>query len=341
MDVSNKKSRGYTGLMNLGNTCFMNSCIQIISHTYELHPILFNTTLNKNSLDGLLFKEFQDLLHIMWKENCIVSPNKFLSVTFQVALKKNKETFAGYNQNDLSEFLLFILDSLHNSISRSVDARITGKPENTIDEIAINCYSFMKKTYEREYSEMMDIFYGIYVSEIKSKEGLIHSMTPEHFFTLDLSVSIDDNNIYDCLNNFVQHESLTGENAWYNEKTKMKEEVEKRYMFWSFPKVLVLVLKRFSSNGKKKIKKQIDFPIHGLNLSKYVIGYNPQSYIYDLYGVANHTGNIEGGHYTSFVKTADNQWIHFNDSNLSKIGESNIVTNMSYCLFYRKKNNLL
>jgi ubiquitin carboxyl-terminal hydrolase 8 len=350
MDLTKYHNKGLTGLENLGNTCFLNSCMQVLNHTYELNSLLdsnkYKMFLKENDSDSSITTEWNDLRNVMWSGNGIVTPKKFVFNVQRVAAIKNKDIFTGYAQNDMPEFLLFMIDCMHNSIARSVNMLISGNIENNIDEMAVKCYETLKQTYSTEYSEIMDIYYGMFVSEIISKDGRIrHVMKPENYFILDLPI-MDGNqiatNLYGCFEFFIKPEILEGENAWMNEKTGQKEDIKKQISFWNFPKIMVIVLKRFTPDGQYKINQHIDFPVENLNLSRFVRGYNPSSFVYDLFGICNHSGGPMGGHYTSFVKNSQNQWIHYNDRNVEIVSEpANIITPMAYCLFYRKKNNLL
>ena len=58
---------------------------------------------------------------------------------------------------------------------------------------------------------------------------------------------------------------------------------------------------------------------------------------YEIYGVVNHFGSLNGGHYTANCKT-DQGWYNFDDSRASKISESSIFNNNAYLLFYKRKH---
>jgi ubiquitin C-terminal hydrolase len=347
MDLSKYKDKGMVGLENIGNTCFLNACMQVLSNTYELNHFLdsnkYEHSLKKDLPDSKILLEWNDLRQVMWSGNGVVTPNKFVYNIHDIAKIKNKDIFTGWVQNDMPEFLLFFIECVHNSISRRVNINITGKTENQVDKMATTCYKMLKDTYSKEYSEIMDLFYGIYMSEIVAIENdKCYSMKPESFFILDLPVWDMTRNspvsqLQECFDLYCRPEYLEGDNAWYNEVKKEKENVKKQITFWNFPKILVIVLKRFSPDGQQKLNSMIEFPIDNLDLSSYVRGYNPQSYKYDLYGICNHIGGVMGGHYTAFVRNSTNQWMHYNDSNVEILpSASSVLTPMAYCLFYRK-----
>ena len=79
--------------------------------------------------------------------------------------------------------------------------------------------------------------------------------------------------------------------------------------------------------------------MENLDLTKYCKGYNKESYVYNLYGVCNHVGSSDGGHYTAHIKNANGIWYNFNDTVIRKISniEKTIVSDEAYCLFYEKK----
>uniref|UniRef100_A0A6C0B9G4 USP domain-containing protein n=1 Tax=viral metagenome TaxID=1070528 RepID=A0A6C0B9G4_9ZZZZ len=344
MSLNKYKGKGLTGLGNLGNTCFINSCIQILSHTYELNDFLDKGMYKKrlsNKYESALLVEWDSLRTLMWSENCIISPGKFIKTIQKMAQIKKMDLFTGYSQNDLPEFLLFLVDCFHTSLAREVNMTINGSAQNTTDKIAIQCFEKIKSMYANEYSEIWNMFYGIHVSQIISLEtGEVLSTSPEPYFMINLSIPKENKTptLMNCFDLYVEGETLENENAWYNEATKSKQNVKKKISYWSLPNILVIDIKRFNSNN---VKNQIlvDFPVEDLNLSKYVIGYKKDSYVYTLYGICNHSGNVFGGHYTSYVKNANDKWYHFNDTNVFEVKDiSQLVSSKAYCLFYRKKS---
>ena len=329
MNLSNINMK-FSGLENLGNTCFLNSCIQIMSNTEELDNFLNTLNKVKDLDDAIILKEYNGLRKMM-NNNNVISPKRFIYYIQQVSRKKGRTLFSGYEQNDMMEFMNFLLDCIHNSISRPISVNITGTPKHDKDNLAIVCYKYIKEVYEKEYSEIMEIFYGVYVSEIKSIKGKTYSCKPEYYSTLDLPINETTQTIYDCFDLFTQPEEISD---YRNDKTNKIETVYKNMSFWNFPKILIFCLKRYTNNGRKKHKVK-ECP-DTIDLSGYLKGYNVNNK-YDLYAVCNHIGGVMGGHYTCYIKR-NNVWFHINDDKIGILKE-NVISSKSYCLFYRKKNN--
>ena len=187
-NIKQELEKGLTGLANLGNTCFINTCIQILSHTHELNNVLDSDKYEmhlKNSADGILIREWNTLRKLMWSQNCVIEPSRFIQIVQGVAKHKGQELFTGYSQNDVSEFLLFVVDCFHNSLSRPVTMNIKGKSKTGTDDLAVVVYNKIKNMYAKEYSEIWNMFYGMHVSELVSIDGqTILSQTPEPFFNI-------------------------------------------------------------------------------------------------------------------------------------------------------------
>jgi len=346
MNYEHYKNKGLSGLTNLGNTCFLNSTMQILSHTYELNHFLENKTYKRrlnNKYDSALLIEWDELRTLLWKENGTISPFKFVKTVQKLSKLKGVEMFANHEQNDLPEFLIFVIDCFHNALAREVKMTIEGDIKEDKDKIAVKCFKAIKEMYEKDYSEIWRLFYGIHISQLENTEtGEKISMVPEPFFIIDLPIPTNNKSptLKDCFDLYVESEIMDGENSVSIELTGEKVSAKKNITFWSFPDILVIDIKRFNTSLKKN-NIMVDFPLENLDLSDYVIGYNKTSYIYDLYGVSNHIDYILGGHYTAFVKNANDKWYHYNDTNVTEVKQKNhIITPNAYCLFYRKKTNV-
>ncbi|XP_041129479.1 ubiquitin carboxyl-terminal hydrolase 19-like isoform X8 [Polyodon spathula] len=157
-----------------------------------------------------------------------------------------------------------------------------------------------------------------------------------------------------CLNLFTRPEVLAPEEAWYCPKCKQHREASKQLMLWRLPNVLIIQLKRFSFRSfiwRDKINDMVDFPVRSLDLSNFCNDQKDENQppIYDLYGVINHYGGMIGGHYTAYARLpsdknsqrSDVGWRLFDDSTVTTVEESQVVTRYAYVLFYRRRNSPL
>lgn len=338
------------GLNNLGNTCYINTCIQLLTNIPIFNDIINKkiqfSQYNQKIIDKEIIFQWNDLQKQLITDRNPVSPIGFLNSIHTLAKLKNRVLFTGFSQNDMPEFLQFLIESIHNSIARPVKMVIDGNPSTYKDIIAKDCYNMLKSVYSKEYSELFYLFYGIYVSEIISlNTKQVYSIKSQQFFILDLPIYNGNTiatTLYGCLDIYVNPEILEGENAWLNEKTGVKENIIKQTKFWNFPPILVITLNRFTIDGSRKINSYIDIPIDNFDLSSYVNGYDETDYKYELVGIGNHMGGVNGGHYNAFIKNADNEWLLYDDSNISRVNKiETIISPSAYCLFYKIKNKVL
>ena len=353
------------GIVNLGNTCYLNACIQILSQIEPLWTIMQNhsTSRNPTCIENPLWKQWRDIMFIMQSSTSndrreSLYPNGFLSTIQSISKQKKQSFFQEHAQEDVGEFIQFFFASLHSCMRRPFHISIQGRAQNNTDNLALEVYKHLKDLYMRdEHSEIQDLCTGVLVNMIdplyKNGNDIGGEHTPEHyritpdvFNVLNLPIpgksATDPSkslNLYDCLNKFSQNEILEKENSWFNEKTNRKEDVRKYIRFWSFPKVLWISLNRSSYDGRK-ITDLVQYPLE-LDLSSYCIGYKRTEQVFDLVGICNHMGTVQYGHYTCFVRK-DGQWYHCNDIQIQKVEDTrHLETPYASCLVYVKKNTVV
>ena len=59
--------------------------------------------------------------------------------------------------------------------------------------------------------------------------------------------------------------------------------------------------------------------------------------MYTLFAVINHIGNIEAGHYTSFVRQHKGKWYQCNDHQIVPASIEKVLESEGYLLFYHKQ----
>ena len=329
-----------TGLKNLGNTCFMNSILQCLSATYPLAEYFITlrfiqhvNPVNPLGMGGEIAEEFSFLVQALWKGSYkSIAPKDFKRI-----LSKFAPQFSGTQQHDSQEFLAFLLDGLHEDLNKVLKKEYIQEQDNHgVPDVKASQISW-ENHLKRNDSIIVDLFQGQFKSTLTCLQCGFSSATFEAFMYLSVPIPGSSNvTLMDCVRQFTKAEKVSGSNSWFCARCKTHRESAKQLEIWRLPPVLLIHLKRFSFQGKwkQKLETNVNFPLSGLNLSPVTLGpLKPTPY--QLFAVSNHSGNLEGGHYTAYVRNAINQKFYtYDDSVVQNMATSNVMTKNGYMLFY-------
>lgn len=293
------------GLVNLGNTCYLNSIIQCLFSIDKFRNEMKMLEINQQSLNLILKKLFNDL------ENGNGNTKELISFI----ISKGYKGFRIGTQCDSYEILLIIFELLHDECKKLPDWDIYYYCTQTRNKLLSKSRSELKKIYEKEYSHVYKIFGFQMCSTIKNIKKNTIDYNFEYFLSLTLPIDKDKTNLINCLHAFFENEVIN-------------DEIHRKYSIFTYPNILIISLKKFD-NFNRKINHNVEIP-EILDLSYFSINSNVK---YKLKAISKHMGNTNGGHYISECKY-NNRWYCCNDSHVSEI--NCYSSENSYCLFFEK-----
>lgn len=351
---------GLRGLINLGNTCFMNCIVQALTHTPLLrdyfladrHVCQFQDDPSMCLVCEMsrLFQEFYSgkstphipyrLLHLVWT---------------------HARHLAGYEQQDAHEFFIATLDVLHrhckgtNGLSSSnphhcnciIDQIFTGGLQS--DVICQAC---------KAVSTTIDPFWDISL-DLGPNTHLQTSTSSESTTECGIGDGQEDtepSSLIDCLERFTRPEHLGSSAKIKCSSCQSYQESTKQLTMKKLPVVASFHLKRFehSSRFHKKISSFISFP-QCLDMTPFMSSYRSKTNSsgstdkgfnsnvsnndnkYCLFAVVNHSGTIETGHYTAYIRQHRDQWFKCDDHLITRASVQDVLDSEGYLLFYHKQ----
>ncbi|BGP39848.1 ubiquitin-specific protease doa4 [Rhodotorula kratochvilovae] len=350
---------GISGLKNLGNTCYMNSTIQCLSAAVPFARYFTGGTYRKDinvynplGTKGALANAVAELIRALWAQQY-----HFLSpVTFRENICRVAPQFRGSEQHDAQEFLGFLLDGLHEDcnyvVKKPPPVEMTPEREHDLETLPPQVMSDREwQIYKmRNDSFIVQCFQGQFRNQLRCLTCQKTSTTYNTFMPLSVPIpggrGVGKVSLMACLEQFVRDEVLDGDDAWHCPRCKKNRKAVKKLSLSKLPPILVIHLKRFSFHGpfSDKIETQVQYPLSGLDLTHFLpppmMDQNgqssapPKGYMYDLFGVTNHYGNLSSGHYTAFVRSG-RDWFNIGDSKVTPADPGNVSSAKSaYILYY-------
>lgn len=356
------------GLHNFGNTCYLNSILQILFNTPNFPQQFREYTGNRNHPLYPTSMSFASLMDVY------LDParndrelRKALLDFVQIFHHSHSQYGFGMEQEqDGHEYLTFLMRAIHDSMfhrkrmrlirssasltevdrleQRSVEAhRVDGSsttelrlrtPDKEPDQMRPrDCYdSVIFQTFTGQYR---------FQTQCRNPKCKYVSNRFETFRSCELPIGNPNSRevqLSDVLDEFTSVTEL--EEQYECDRCQVRTNSYRRCSFWRLPEVLVLSLKRNihyqDKDGNYHIVKD-NRAVHApdqLDMAKWCSAPRTQTK-YELYATGNHLGDAQGGHYYAHIRK-DKEWYVVNDNHITKQGAP---AEHKCLLFYKLKYN--
>jgi hypothetical protein len=201
-DARTYGKRGNMGLINTGNSCYLNSSLQCLTHCIPLtrHFVTdrYKQELNPGNLDGSgpknpLVTTYGALCKEMWFNTLpTCNPKQLKSVLGSI-----NHDYYGNQQQDAHDVLELILDRIHEDLNKIQKKPYVEQPEGDgTNDAAISTEAWTKHRLRHD-SIITDLFGGQYKSKVSCcTEGCGRvSVTFDYFNTLQLAIPAPVNHV--------------------------------------------------------------------------------------------------------------------------------------------------
>lgn len=342
-----KQEKGLVGLANLGNTCYLNSTLQALRNTTELTAFFlegrhqeFLKGKQDSSKSVVLTKAYVDLLQCMWSghRSQFIRPVGFFNDMCKAVDDTVFEQFKMRIAHDGHEFLMFMLDNLHEALAEEVNIVITRpSPVTEQDTMIQKALEFWRDMFRKSYSPLIDLVFGLYQREMHCQRCNNKTYKYETFNCLKIATlqNVESMTLDDCLQEELKEETI--EEYACDHCAPTRATAIRRTKLWKLPKILFVALKRFSHTGAK-VQTPLAFnPQDEISFEPQFSHASPEPSRfkkYTLFATIDHFGSSHGGHYTSQAKNPlTGKWHGYDDESVYDLEGPSVGRSTYICCF--------
>ena len=309
--------KGVVGIINMGNTCYANSTIQLLKAFPALSAFCLSTESdpsNPDTKEAKVWLGYRDLLNSLWSgyKPAYCRPAGFLAAIHDAVQNTQYDQFATRMPNDAHEYLVFLLDRFQTAV---------GKPLLPPAEDADDPTKAWHASFARDFSPVVSKFFGQLEKCVKCTTCSHESRTYEVFNSLKVSPQTPSVSLEKALEQEFHNEEID-EYSCDNCKTRSKAIVS--HMIKRLPPYLFTVVRRFEGTGRKD--HRVVSATESLQLTPFTAeGCEEANRTYKLLGIVDHHGSAFGGHYIAQIKhLANNQWYLYDDENAHSLNAPSV-----------------